>query len=74
MQAEHGTGESSKASLTAAERSSLLQVLPDDILGPVKAATDKAAGADALVSLHLSSILEMRDPVGPSQADSMPTF
>ena len=55
MQAEHGTGESSnKASLTAAERSSLLQALPDDILGPVKAATDKAAGADALVSLHLS--------------------
>ena len=48
MQAEHGTGES-QASLTGAERATLLQALPEDILDPVRAAVDKAAGTDAEV-------------------------
>ena len=48
MQAEHGTGES-QASLTAAERGTLLQALPEDILDPVRAAVDKSAGTDAEV-------------------------
>ena len=48
MQADHGTGES-QTSLTAAERGTLLQALPKDILDPVRAAVDKAASTDAEV-------------------------